>query len=377
LLVADDEDALRRGVVRILTAAGFDVVEAKDGLEATEQFAQGSFDAILTDLWMPNLSGIGVLRAVRETDLMIPVLLMSVAPNVEAAVDALRYGATDFITKPADPKQLERKVRRAVDLHHLAIAKQEAMRELGSTLVGASDRAGLEVAFERAVSSLYLAYQPIVDIESKTIYGYEALLRGEEPALPSPEAVLEAAERLGRLPEVGRMVRARAPVPLPLAAPEALLFVNLHAIDLMDETLFDTASPLARVASRVVLEITERASLDHVPDARATTARLRAMGFRIAIDDLGAGYAGLTSFAQLEPEFVKLDMTLVRDVQLSPVKQKLISKMISLCADMGIIIIAEGIETDEERAVLTSLGCRYLQGYLFARPGRAFPQARF
>jgi EAL domain-containing protein (putative c-di-GMP-specific phosphodiesterase class I) len=153
----------------------------------------------------------------------------------------------------------------------------------------------------------------------------------------------------------------------------ALLFVNLHASDLNDETLISPSAPLTAIAPRVVLEITERASLESVSDARSRVAQLRELGFRIAIDDLGAGYAGLTSFAQLEPEFVKLDMSLVRDVHKHPVKQKLVRSMTTLCKDLGIIVVAEGIEVADERDTIIDLGCDLLQGYLFAKPGRAFP----
>ena len=106
-------------------------------------------------------------------------------------------------------------------------------------------------------------------------------------------------------------------------------------------------------------------------DVQTRIARLREMGFRIAVDDLGAGYAGLTSFAQLEPEVVKLDMSLVRNVHSSAVKQKLVRSMTSLCSDMGIAVVAEGIEIIEERDVIIDLGCDLLQGYLYARPTRS------
>jgi EAL domain-containing protein (putative c-di-GMP-specific phosphodiesterase class I) len=97
------------------------------------------------------------------------------------------------------------------------------------------------------------------------------------------------------------------------------------------------------------------------------------MGFRIAIDDLGAGYAGLTSFALLEPEIVKLDMTLVRDVHLNSTKQKLVRSMTQLAHDMGMMVVGEGVETAAERDALVNLGCDLLQGYLFAKPNMAFP----
>ncbi len=95
------------------------------------------------------------------------------------------------------------------------------------------------------------------------------------------------------------------------------------------------------------------------------------MGFRIAIDDFGAGYSGLGTFAQLEPEVVKLDISLVTEVHKSPTKQKLIRSMTDLCHELGIQVIAEGIETAEERDAVLSLGCDLLQGFLFARPSLA------
>src|SRR5207245_7558839 len=140
----------------------------------------------------------------------------------------------------------------------------------------------------------------------------------------------------------------------------------LHPRELLDEALFDPTEPLSQLARRVVLEITERASLDDIRDVRDRVKQLRSLGFRIAIDDLGAGYAGLTSFAHLEPEVVKVDMSLIRGIDQSPLKQKLLGSIVALCRDLGIEIIAEGIETAAERDALIRLGGDLCQGYLFA-----------
>jgi EAL domain-containing protein (putative c-di-GMP-specific phosphodiesterase class I) len=136
-------------------------------------------------------------------------------------------------------------------------------------------------------------------------------------------------------------------------------------------------TPLAQIANQVVLEITERTSLDKVPDVRARIASLRALGYRIAVDDLGAGYAGLTSFALLEPDFVKLDMSLVRGVDSNTTKQKVIRSMTMLCREMGMLVVAEGVETPEECRTLVELDCDLLQGFLFAKPGKPFPEAKW
>ena len=124
----------------------------------------------------------------------------------------------------------------------------------------------------------------------------------------------------------------------------------------------------------MVLEVTERTSLEGVRDVTRRVAKLREMGFRIAVDDLGAGYAGLTSFSLLEPEVVKLDMALVRGVDDNPTKQKVIRSMATLCREMGVDMVVEGIETDAERDAVVQLGGDLLQGYLFARPGPPFPR---
>ena len=151
--------------------------------------------------------------------------------------------------------------------------------------------------------------------------------------------------------------------------------MNLHPADLEDEELYSDDGALTPFASQVVLEITERAALDRIHELASRVTRLRALGYRIAIDDLGAGYAGLTSFAQLEPEVVKVDMSLVRGIDSSPVKQKLVRSIISLCTELGIQLVAER-HRDAGRAgyAVSPSAAIFCQGYLFARPGRGFPE---
>jgi GAF domain-containing protein len=151
-------------------------------------------------------------------------------------------------------------------------------------------------------------------------------------------------------------------------------FVNLHPQDLTDDELYAADSPLSYVATRIVLEVTERASLVEIDDLAGRLQRLRALGYRIALDDLGAGYAGLNSFLELRPELVKLDMALIRDLDRDETKRKLVSKLISLCSEMGCQIIAEGVERQGEREALTAMGCELLQGYHFCKPLRSLGQ---
>jgi EAL domain-containing protein (putative c-di-GMP-specific phosphodiesterase class I) len=220
---------------------------------------------------------------------------------------------------------------------------------------------------------MWIAFQPIIDGPHHRLFGYEALMRTREPSLPHPGAVLAAAERLDLVHTLGRRVRELAAKSFAAARSDALLFVNLHPSDLLDIELFESKAPLGLYAERVVLEITERSTIDDIKDIQARVSLLRGRGFRIAIDDLGAGYAGLSSFAALQPEIVKLDMSLVRDAHQSEVRRRLIASMTSPCKEMKMLVVAEGIENAAERDCVVECGCELLQGYFFAKPGPPFP----
>jgi EAL domain-containing protein (putative c-di-GMP-specific phosphodiesterase class I) len=377
VLVVDDDETLVRTYARTLAADGYDVEVRFDGEAAVSAVRANPFDVVLSDIDMPRLSGLALLERIRAHDLDIPVVLITGSPSLETAVAAVEHGALRYLSKPVDSQSLKNVTASAVRLHHLARAKRSALDLAGGVdrLVG--DRAGLIASFGSALETMWIAYQPIVSWSGREVFGYEALLRSGEPKLPHPGAILDAAERLDRLPDLGRAIRSAACQPTMPMPDGAMLFVNLHTHDLLDDELFDKKSPLAAVAKNVVLEITERASLHHIRDVQARIGRLREMGFRIAVDDLGAGYAGLTSFAQLEPEVVKLDMSLVRNVHTQPTKQTLVRTMISMCKELGMKIVAEGIESPEERDVIVAAGCDLMQGYLFAKPGKPFPQATF
>jgi EAL domain-containing protein (putative c-di-GMP-specific phosphodiesterase class I) len=368
VLVVDDDVPTARAFGRILGSAGFTVTLANEGAEAAQLASQKSFDAILSDIAMPGMSGIELLRAVREHDLDVPVVLITGGPAIESAVEAMEYGALLYLIKPIEAPHLEEVITRAVRLHQLARIKREALELFHIDSKALGDRAGLEARFEHALATLWVAYQPIVSWSAQHVFAHEALVRNKEPTLRAPPDLFDAAERLGRLQELGRVIRDRVARTADELPSGGLLFVNVHAMELDDDTLFSAGSPLSRHAKSVVLEITERAPIEKIRDVGTRVAQLRALGYRIAVDDLGAGYAGLASFAHLEPEVVKVDMSLIRGVDRSPMKQKLLSSIVALCQELGIQMIAEGIETEAERDTLIHLGGDLCQGYLFARP---------
>ncbi|MBL0213023.1 MAG: EAL domain-containing protein [Myxococcales bacterium] len=231
----------------------------------------------------------------------------------------------------------------------------------------------LEDKLDRCLAAMTMHFQPIVHASTRARFGYEALLRSTDKSLPHPGAILDAAERLERIPTLGRAVRAQsAKVFAEAPAERGVVFINLHLLDLFDKQLTSAFAPLSKISSRVILEITERTSLEGQIDLRYRVAELRELGYRIAIDDLGGGHARMGTFTLLDCDLVKLDMSLVRDVDQHPMKQRLIRSVTDLCRDQGITVIGEGVETDAEAQVLVDLGCDLLQGYLIARPGLPF-----
>jgi EAL domain-containing protein (putative c-di-GMP-specific phosphodiesterase class I) len=229
--------------------------------------------------------------------------------------------------------------------------------------------------FSRALRSLALFYQPIVRWSARSVVAHEALVRSTEPELETPGALFDLARELGRERELGRAIRER--LAADLESLEGDVFTNLDSGDLFDAGLYDPHAPLSPFADRLVLEITERASLEAVTDIRARVAKLRDLGFRIAVDDLGAGYAGLNSLALLEPEVVKLDMSLVRRIDVEPTRRHVIRSLARLARKLRCLVVAEGVETARERDALVSVGCDVLQGFLFAKPARRPPRVCF
>jgi EAL domain-containing protein (putative c-di-GMP-specific phosphodiesterase class I) len=368
VLVVDDEAGMRELMAEVLRDEGFEVEACADGVAALEALRTGAFDAVVSDVQMPDMDGLRLMRAVREKDLDLPVVLITGGPSLKTAVEAVEQGALRYLTKPLATEQLVEAARQAVKLGRLARLKREALAAVGFDQLPA-DRAGLEMAFEKGLAGLWMAGQPIVDAGGR-VSAHEVLLRTGEPTFPHPGVFLTAAERLGRLPDLGWAIRAEVTAMIASGALPGDVFVNLHPSDLMDDTLLAPDAPLSRYAPRVVLEVTERASLERVAELSSRVQRLRGLGYRLAVDDLGAGYAGLASFAALTPEIVKLDMALIRGLDKDPVKRKLVESIGRLCVDLGIQVVAEGIETEEERQAAVASGCGMLQGFLIGRPAR-------
>lgn len=363
VVVADPNEAAR--LVGSLADAGHAAVAAHDAGAAIDELVRRRFDVLVIDGELSEVPGTDLVAVVRAYDIEVPILVLTqtAAPWIGAGVGLL--------AKPVVLGTFVRSVERA---RHSLRETKRLRRELVKEAPSAGPVEELGAVFDRALEAMFIAFQPIMQKERPSVFGYEALMRSGEPKMSTPLPMLAAAEKLGRLDDLGRHVRDLAATAFSGAPDDALLFVNLHSSDLLDTTLYDSSSALGAIANRVVLEITERATIEHYDDVPARVSVLRFQGFRVAIDDLGAGYAGLTSFATIEPDFVKLDMSLVRNLHTSPVRRRLIGSMLEACRDLGTGVVAEGIEGKEELRALRDMGCELFQGYLFARPSASFEQ---
>ncbi len=364
VLVVDDDASVRSLLRRVVRHEGYTCVDAASVEEALEQL--DAVDVVVADLQLGDLTGIDLLQAMRKRHLDQPFILLTGRPSLESATAAVEHGAYRYLLKPFVPADLGRLLRDAVQ-----------SRAPHQTLAPPEGRGKLERSLQSALDQAWIALQPVVATSTHASIGYECLLRSRSAELPHPGVILEAAERLGSLQDLGRRIRAMATDVIEGSPDACTFYVNLHPADLADPELCDRMSPLSRVASRVILELTERSPLEGGTRLNATLASLRSLGFRIAVDDLGAGYAGLSYFTEVHPEVVKLDMSLVRGIDKDEVKRRVVQSMTELALSLGIEVVGEGVETVGERDTLASIGCTHLQGYLFARPSPPYPTARW
>lgn len=369
ILLVDDEPLILAAYSRMLRRGGYTVFEVETADAVPPALANHEIDMVVSDVRLGETSGIDVLRMVHDLDPDMPVALMTGAGDVETAAAAVEHGALRYVLKPLTANVLSGIVEQGVRVRQESLERKRSLERSSAT---ERARRQLDEQFTSALAKVRMVYQPIVHWPTRSVYAYEALLRSDDSVLATPDRLIAAAEQLGRVHDLGRTVRASVARSIENIPGDARLFVNLHAIELEDPELLRRDGPLVPHASRIVLELTERASIEG-GEMTATVETLRGYGFKVALDDLGAGYAGLSWFALLRPDMVKLDMSLVRDIDRDRTRQKLVSMLSSLCRELDVRIIGEGVERDGERDTLHGVGCELLQGYHFSRPGPPFP----
>ena len=273
---------------------------------------------------------------------------------------------TGYATVERDPTvRFERLMERAIDK-----TREMSGRQLENEMMRSY------ISLQKIISqgSIVTFFQPIVSLQDLDILGYEALTRGpEDSGFDDPEVLFSYAENTNLILELERLCRRNA-----LKSAQALhldrkLFLNSSARAILDsdftpDHIAEFVAELGLDKRNVVLEITERIAIQEWDTFKKVLRQFRNHGFKIAVDDIGAGYSSLQAIAELEPDFLKFDVSLVRNINESLIKRGLLETLVALSHKIRAQLIAEGVETKLEFQTLRSLGVPLGQGYYFASP---------
>ena len=214
------------------------------------------------------------------------------------------------------------------------------------------------------------AYQPIVKLNDRTIFAHEALVRG--PNSESAYSVLSQVTDTNRyhFDQACRVEAIRGAASLQLEGKLSINFLPnaVYQPAACIQTTFEAARQYGFPIERIIFEVTEGEQVTDRPHLVNIFREYERFGFSTAIDDFGAGYAGLNLLSEYQPNIIKIDMELVRDIDTNKAKQAIVKGIVAICHDLQIQVLAEGIETKAERDFLRIIGIDLMQGYLFCKP---------
>ncbi|HVA09472.1 MAG TPA: EAL domain-containing protein [Acidimicrobiales bacterium] len=381
ILVVDDTPSNVRLLERMLATAGFTEVASTGRADAAlELFLETKPDLVLLDLHMPGLDGLEVMaqlrHAVPPTE-FLPVIVLTADASSSARDGALQAGANDFLTKPFDNVEVVLRVRnqlrtrgfyQRLKVHTDALAIQ-VDRARARRLSAERERDLISARIRRALAGgVEIFLQPIVDLHSGAIVGMEALSRFAELPEKGPDVWFAEAAAVG----MGLALEVFA-VRLALRKLESLPLGCYLAVNVSPTTMCaaELTGLLGSVSpGRVVVELTEHTAVSDYDELLAARGQLRGLGVRLAIDDAGSGISSLQHVLRLSPDLIKLDRSLIQDLDRDPARRVLVGALVDLGRSMQAAVVAEGIETEAELAGLQSLGVPYGQGYLLGRPSR-------
>ncbi|MGH9459314.1 MAG: EAL domain-containing protein [Thermoanaerobaculia bacterium] len=301
-----------------------------------------------------------VVEVIHDLEIESRRLLAQIDADPVFAEDVATFvgGAVCRIVEPGSPAVLYNAVREAKDL--AGRRETRYLHALGERL-------------HRAIRdrSIVTHFQPIVDLATRRVIGHEALSRGPAGTeIEKADVIFDLARDFRLVWDLQALCIRNMEHVLPEITDQGLLFFNLEAnfIQQLQQRGTEVLRPLVSRGERVVLEVTERGAIRDFSTFRRGLHELKAMGFLIAIDDCGSGYATLEAVAELKPDYLKVGHSLFHGVESDPVRRRIV-ELVARCADtIGAVSIAEAIETEEQLAVCRDLDISLGQGYIFARP---------
>lgn len=378
VLIADDDAMNRETLAEIversdsLTLVG----AAKDADEAIELASFRHPDVVLLDVRMPGGGGPHAAREIRLRSPGSRIIALSAFGDDRSIDEMLGNGATSYLTKDASFDDIVDAIVRSVhgDALLSSTVTKHVVAELGARLEREQGRAEHRREKERRLlrlleggEGLTMVYQPIVELTSGVTVGVEALARFSLLPERTPDRWFAEAVEIGLGTELQVLAVTRALAALDQLPDDVCVGVNV------DPTTAGSAEFAEAVegwpAERIVIELTEHAPPSDYPNLREALDVFRRSGMRIAVDDAGAGFASLRHILELAPDIIKLDISIVRDIDTVASHRALAAALRGFAREMGNELVAEGVETAEEALALDALGIRLMQGYYLARPG--------
>ncbi len=358
ILLIDDEVDFAETMVQRLEMRGYNVTLVNTGEEGLER-AKEKPDIILLDVMMPVMDGYEVCGRLRqnETTKNIPIIMLTAKNMSRDKVEGLQRGADDYLTK-------------SFDLEELFARIEALLRRSGLLNEVEKDKALLMGELKRIIDHelVEMVYQPIFNLTPREITGYEVLCRTpRDSVLNNPEKLFKCALSYGLLFELEVLCRRKAMAKAGELAEGQTLFFNTSPC-LIESGRFDEIIAAYDDPAKIVFEITEHSEIRDFEAFCNTLKGIKAKGFKVAIDDVGSGYSSLDTIAELEPDFAKINISIVKEINANPKRQSLVKAIMMICKEGGIVTVGEGIETEDELNTLISLGVDAGQGYFLGRP---------
>jgi EAL domain-containing protein (putative c-di-GMP-specific phosphodiesterase class I)/CheY-like chemotaxis protein len=371
VLIVDDDEANVALFRALLVKEGMHRIAAEtDSRRVAGRLATIDPDLVLLDLHMPYLDGHAVLEQILRfaAGTYLPVLVLTADTGAQGRDRALSHGARDFLTKPLDIVELALRVANLLETRQLYAAIRSTVHDLPhepqaveAQLPRMRDLVE-SVLRERSITPVY---QRVVELSTLTTVGYEALARFPTLHQRGPSGWFSDAFAVGRGVEREWLAVVQA-LPFLDEYVDGCLALNMSpatVLQLPESSFCDVSQ-----GSRIVIELTEHVPVEDYSALRRALRGLRDQGMRLAADDVGAGYAGFRHLVALEPDIIKLDISLVGGIDRSRGQRALTSALVAFAGDVGAVIIAEGVETVAELDTLRDLGVPWAQGYQLGRP---------
>jgi len=379
VIVADDEPTIRDALADLF--GGQESLElvgvAADADEAIELAGRTLPDVALLDVKMPGGGGPRAARVIRSLTPHTRIVALSAHEDRASVLEMLSAGVVAYVVKGASADEILETVRRSV-LGQASLSA-DVTGHVVHELAGQLARQEREVAERRDrleriqhvlddPTRLSMVYQPIVALHDGAMAGVEALARFDVEPVRDPDLWFAEAAETGLLVELELSAVRLALADLHLIPQDAYLSINMSPGTAASPGFAKLLEP--HPAERIVLEVTEHARVEDYAGLRTALREMRRMGVRLAVDDAGAGFASLRHILQLEPDLIKVDMSLTQNIDRERANRALAAGLIAFASEIDAQIVAEGIETQTEVEALRGLGVTYGQGLYLAAPGR-------